>query len=293
MTSSASAQTHQVSSSMTANMPRPSPSILPQPLLHPHPPGPPPPPPKPKTKPTIHATSTLIKQSLQASKTAQTMKKAEEQLEKERVLQVLRSSAVVSGARSFAGAKISGSSILIGSNMQSSGSGSRSPSKRIPASQQSAVAKSDSSASWSGGEERERPPLPRRRQRQQQQPSPPMSTSSLEQVALAVAPSGTRSHPQTPFTSSPFDSPNNSPPVRGRCSICLALLVYHRPHILIGNHLDFHIRYHRQRPTNILPRLHYRPSDETWNHSKQRTELDQRRPHCQLLRQRHQQRLRI
>lgn len=49
-------------------------------------------PPPPPSKSALHVTSTLMKQSLQASKAAQTMKKAEEQLEKERVLQVLKSS---------------------------------------------------------------------------------------------------------------------------------------------------------------------------------------------------------
>ncbi|KXN92927.1 hypothetical protein AN958_08332 [Leucoagaricus sp. SymC.cos] len=83
---------------------------------------------------------------------------------------------------------------------------------------------SSASASWSGTEdrsrERERPPLPRRRRAppRHRPPSPPASTTSLEQIALAVAaPSGTRSMPHTPFnsttphTSSPFDSPTSSP----------------------------------------------------------------------------------
>ena len=58
-----------------------------------------------------------MKQSLQASKVAQTMKKAEEQLEKERVMQVLKSSSVVSGSYSLAGASVTGSSIVIGTNI--------------------------------------------------------------------------------------------------------------------------------------------------------------------------------
>jgi hypothetical protein len=52
-----------------------------------------------------HATSNLIKQSLQASKVAHSMKRAEEQLEKERIMQVLKSSnplaSIGSGACSF------------------------------------------------------------------------------------------------------------------------------------------------------------------------------------------------
>ncbi|KAE9409290.1 hypothetical protein BT96DRAFT_1012867 [Gymnopus androsaceus JB14] len=57
---------------------------------------PPPPPPKPAlhshSSHVAHMTSTLMKQSLIASKTGKTMKQAEEQLEKERVLKVLKSS---------------------------------------------------------------------------------------------------------------------------------------------------------------------------------------------------------
>ena len=49
---------------------------------------PPPPPPHPV------ATSALMKQSLLASKAGQSMKKAQEQLEKERVLEVIRSSSM-------------------------------------------------------------------------------------------------------------------------------------------------------------------------------------------------------
>ncbi|KAF8058215.1 hypothetical protein FPV67DRAFT_1676467 [Lyophyllum atratum] len=60
------------------------------PALPPHPPVPPKP---------AHVRWTLMKQSLQASKAAQTMKRAEAQLEQERVLQVLKSSMVVSGTQ--------------------------------------------------------------------------------------------------------------------------------------------------------------------------------------------------
>ncbi|KXN87266.1 hypothetical protein AN958_08998 [Leucoagaricus sp. SymC.cos] len=161
-----------------------------------------------------------------ASKAAQTLKKAEEQLEKERVLQVLRSSAVVSGGNvrqpGLAAAlgvgpgdkeKVRGVSTAVG--------GTTSP---VARSESSASAGASASASWSGTEdrsrERERPPLPRRRRAppRHRPPSPPASTTSLEQIALAVAaPSGTRSMPHTPFnsttphTSSPFDSPTSSP----------------------------------------------------------------------------------
>jgi hypothetical protein len=54
-------------------------------------------PPSPASKPVSHVTSTLIKQSLHASKVAQSLKKAEEQLEKERIMQVLKSSSGGSG----------------------------------------------------------------------------------------------------------------------------------------------------------------------------------------------------
>ncbi|KAF7771851.1 hypothetical protein Agabi119p4_6162 [Agaricus bisporus var. burnettii] len=154
----------------------------------------PPPPPPPKPKPVTHVTSPLIKRSLHASKVAQTIKQVEDERGRERVLQVLRSSAVGSG-----------------SSARNNDSLSRSPAKKAPASLPlSMEAKSDSSASWSGGDERERPPLPRR-PRQLHAASPSMSSSSLEQVALAVVPSGSRSHPTTPFIHSPFESPAHSP----------------------------------------------------------------------------------
>ena len=53
------------------------------------------------SRPSHQITSTLIMQSLQATKTAQIMKKPEEQLERERVL--LRSSSTTSGAHFLAG----------------------------------------------------------------------------------------------------------------------------------------------------------------------------------------------
>jgi len=144
-------------------------------------------------KPASHVTSALIKQSLQASKAAQSMKKAEEQLEKERVMQVLKSSSVVSGSHSFAGANgILGSSVVIGTSIHNRG---HSPVKDDPP-------MSVHSA----------PPLPRRRHHYQQQPSPPMSTSSLEQVALAT----TGVHPDSPSRLNldlpPPQHPDRKPP---------------------------------------------------------------------------------
>ena len=143
-------------------------------------------------KPASHVTSNLIKQSLQASKAAQSMKKAEEQLEKERVMQVLKSSSVVSGSHSFAGANgILGSSVVIGTSVHNKG---HNPVKDDPASVYSA------------------PPLPKRRHHYQQQPSPPMSTSSLEQVALAT----TGVHPDSPSRLNldlpPPQHPDRKPP---------------------------------------------------------------------------------
>ncbi|KAF8957729.1 hypothetical protein BDZ97DRAFT_1844870 [Flammula alnicola] len=136
-----------------------------------------------------HVTSTLMKQSLQASKVAQSMKRAEEQLEKERVMQVLKSSSVVSGTNIH--------------NQHQHQRRSISPAKPY-------------ASSASSGSEDRAPPLPRRRHHQQE-PSPPMSASSLEQVALAapppfVSPSATRSYPRTDtnpdsYSISPFRSP--------------------------------------------------------------------------------------
>lgn len=118
---------------------------------------PPPIPPPLKPKPVV---SPLIQQSLMASKTAKVMKKAEEQLEKERVLQVLRTSAI--------------------STQSTDGSRESSPSKCVLG------AMSDSSTnSRSEIEVKDNPPaLPRRRS----QHSPTVSTISIEQVALAAPP---------------------------------------------------------------------------------------------------------
>ncbi|KAL0959071.1 hypothetical protein HGRIS_014371 [Hohenbuehelia grisea] len=119
----------------------------------------------------LHVTSTLMRQSLQASKVGQTMKKAEEQLEKERILRVLKSSNPASPAPTdFTRGR------------------SLSPHKPPPAS-------SSSSSDIAGA-----PPLPRRRtQTHTTPPSPPFSTTSLEQVAMATP----RIQPSIPVTS-PF-----------------------------------------------------------------------------------------
>ncbi|KAF8163845.1 hypothetical protein B0H34DRAFT_795489 [Crassisporium funariophilum] len=158
-------------------------------------------------KPPHHVTSTLMKQSLQASKAAQTMKKAEAQLEKERVMQVLKSSSVVSGAYSLAGASVSSSSIVIGTNIHnqhqhpgmpghpSTKSQMPMPPPHMPGGGGGYAASASAS---SGSDERGAPPLPRRRG--QQQPSPPLSTSSLEQVALAAPPSSLYTSPSASRT---------------------------------------------------------------------------------------------
>ncbi|KAL0581665.1 hypothetical protein V5O48_000366 [Marasmius crinis-equi] len=138
----------------------------------------------PKPSHFAHVTSTLMKQSLQASKTGQTMKKAEEQLERERVLQVLKSSA----SSPFANA---------------SASRNRSNSPNKPGS----VSATPSSASGSDLERdngSQAPPLPRRRK-----VSPPgsVSASSFQQVALASTSAPTASSTNPFRTSSPsFDS---------------------------------------------------------------------------------------
>ncbi|KAG6908042.1 hypothetical protein DXG01_006404 [Tephrocybe rancida] len=171
---------------------RPAPSV-------PHvPPVPPPVHPKPS-----HVTSNLMKQSLQASKTAQTMKRAEAQLEKERVLQVLKSSAVVSGGYSLAGARVERSSVVVGTSVRTSHHNY--PTNHAPTRGGEMSPSLSSGESAKGGRA---PPLPRRRNTHQQQPSPPVSVSSIEQVALAKTPSepsnvppANSRHPAAPLTS--------------------------------------------------------------------------------------------
>ncbi|GLB39487.1 hypothetical protein LshimejAT787_0606490 [Lyophyllum shimeji] len=169
----------------------------------------PPIPPKP-----AHVTSTLMKQSLQASKAAQTMKRAEEQLERERVLQVLKSSAVVSGTQVHSTVNRSVSPVKVVVNT-SSPSGSE----------------DGGGAGQGANEERGRegraPPLPRRRHtHMQQQPSPPISASSLEHVALARASTDSSSentqgsNPPLPLPARSMTNPfpnatNNNPYHRG------------------------------------------------------------------------------
>ncbi|KDR78854.1 hypothetical protein GALMADRAFT_137846 [Galerina marginata CBS 339.88] len=187
-------------------------SANPYPNSNPHPsPHPKPPPPVPPPK---HVTSTLMKQSLHASKVAQTMKRAEAQLEKERVMQVLKSSSIVSGSYSLAGARVSGSSVVVGTNIHNQhqyqqhhpaqvnqhGQGNHQELRHNGHAPQigqlgqtrntSPARYSSSGSSVSASISDAAPPLPRRRHQHQyqQQPSPPLSASSLEQVALAAPP---------------------------------------------------------------------------------------------------------
>ncbi|PPQ97304.1 hypothetical protein CVT26_006702, partial [Gymnopilus dilepis] len=198
------------------------------PTKHPTPPTVPPKPAVPP-KPPHHITSPLIQQSLHATKVAQSMKRAEEQLEKERVLQVLKSSAVVTGSYSLAGARLSGSSVVIGTNIHSQQLGAQAqfPTQQratSPTAQRRVYAPSSASSASDGA-----PPLPRRRHQHQpsqsySQPSPPLSASSLEQVALAAPPpppllpparayGRTNSNPDRPaIARSPFHSASEESP---------------------------------------------------------------------------------
>ncbi|KAJ7242399.1 hypothetical protein B0H12DRAFT_1132649 [Mycena haematopus] len=145
--------------SRTSPFPSPT-SSAPAPVLPPRrvvvaaPPVPPPrhPPLPPRStsppKPSMHITSTLMKQSLQASKTGQWLKQGQARLEQERVLQVLRSSSTT---------------------------------PRPAAATETATDYISASESSDGGASRGRLPPPR-------PPSIPPSASSLEQVALASAP---------------------------------------------------------------------------------------------------------
>ncbi|CAL1708402.1 unnamed protein product [Somion occarium] len=150
--------------------------------------APPPPPPRHAAlhqSSTIPISNVLIQQSLQATRIAQSLKKAEEKLQKERVLEVLKTSSNTKRTRSI------------------------SPTKD-PAN----IVDSSSSASGSSSRHSDRPALPPRRK-----PSPPLSTNSMEQVATAklYLP---RHKPVSPFfntgrgpvSQSPFHSPARSPP---------------------------------------------------------------------------------
>ncbi|KIK70445.1 hypothetical protein GYMLUDRAFT_32461 [Collybiopsis luxurians FD-317 M1] len=156
---------------------------------------PPPPPPKPSLShsQSSHVTSALMKQSLIASKNGKTIKQAEEQLEKERVLRVLKSSESSSSSAS--------SSPFINSRGRST-----SPNK---------TSSSASSSSFTSESDHNPPPLPKRNKKP---PSPPMSTTSYQQVALAGMSNNTTPTPSShnPFKSSPFQpvfsrSPSTSP----------------------------------------------------------------------------------
>ncbi|KAJ6510746.1 hypothetical protein C8R45DRAFT_395530 [Mycena sanguinolenta] len=147
--------------SKTAPSPSPT-SPAPAPVLPPRrivavappipPPRHPPLPPRsfspPKPSSSMHITSTLMKQSLQASKTGQWLKQGQARLEQERVLQVLRSSSTT---------------------------------PRPTSATETATDYISASESSDGGVSRGRLPPPR-------PPSIPASASSLEQVALASAP---------------------------------------------------------------------------------------------------------
>lgn len=131
------------------------------------------------TKPT-HVMSPLMRQSLEASKYAQSMKRAEEQLDRERVLQVLKTT--------------SSSSSSISNITPSTRTRSLSPTKQLP--------KQANGYAGSGGSDDATcvPPLPRRRK-----PSLPSSTSSsvlsLEQVASARLPSQISASSRPPLPS--------------------------------------------------------------------------------------------
>ncbi|KAG5640863.1 hypothetical protein DXG03_006805 [Asterophora parasitica] len=136
------------------------------------------PPPPEKTKPTplpkpSHVTSTLMKQSLQASKAGHAMKRAEVELEKERVLRVLKSSSSTNGTSTTK---------TTANERFDEGNGSE--------------ASSNEDLGARGRKKGPAPPLPMRRNTlTQQQPSPPPSVSSLEHVALAQATQSPRPPP--------------------------------------------------------------------------------------------------
>lgn len=231
------------------------------PPLPPRKPPPPPPPhvlptqsqspvllPPPKHNSTLnpttkagHVTSTLMKQSLQASKAAQTMKRAESQLEQERVLQVLKSSSVVSGAsiqnRSNTNASAHtnpNNSFITNTNPNPNLNRSPSPAARHGPRGYGSSVDSGSSASAS-----EAPPLPRRRAqtqnqtpsrgRSQQQPSPPVSVSSLEQVALASSSPARSSRPLSTSTN-PYHRGATLPIASNTTSTLVTSTLYSSPH---------------------------------------------------------------
>ncbi|KII91426.1 hypothetical protein PLICRDRAFT_508026 [Plicaturopsis crispa FD-325 SS-3] len=127
---------------------------------------------------TTHVTSPLMRQSLQASKAGQTMKRAEEQLERERIMQVLKSSSATSVHSS-------------------------SPPRRFTAGSASTTATSDSDDL-----SLDKPPLPRRRRS-----PPPPSSASLEEVAGAY--DSYRRQYTSPFRSAPGDRDSRTSPFSG------------------------------------------------------------------------------
>ena len=150
-----------------------------------------------------HVTSPLMRQSLQASKAAQTMKKAEEQLERERVLRVLRK------------ASTAGS----GGNGNNGGAGKEGRVRSVSPGRKLVGAPGSTS---SGEREREhgRPPLPARRRKTSNPSSTSSSRRSLDQVASAtLLPTTTTSAPpagpaktqqQGPVAKSPFSRPTHA-----------------------------------------------------------------------------------
>lgn len=160
-----------------------------------------------------HFSPTLMKESLQASKATQTAKKHEKLQEDERVLQVLKSSAVISGGYSLARARVTGSSVVVGTSVHNRSRGqSRSPSPSSVV-DEAEVDRAPSVSSEQG--EGRVPPLPRRRQpTHQQQPSPPGSVSSFEQIVPPSSPNINRRPTPTPTPSTqshpPFPPPSPS-----------------------------------------------------------------------------------
>ncbi|KAK7685080.1 hypothetical protein QCA50_011917 [Cerrena zonata] len=146
--------------------------------------GPPPPPPPPRHASLNHSnTNVLIQQSLQANRVAQSLKKAEERLQQERVLEVLKTSSNMKRTRS------------------------NSPTKDLNL--RNTPECSSSSASGSSSRLSDRPALPPRRKA-----TPPLSATSWEQVATAsIGPFVPRAKPMSPFfTPSKSQSPFHSPP---------------------------------------------------------------------------------
>lgn len=158
-----------------------------------------------------------MKQSLHASKVAQSMKRAEEMLEKERVMQVLKRSGAPpsSSAPAPAVQPHSQSQSLLQSVSQSqhqlqhpfpaaaAGStlqlpayaqGRRTESPQRWETGSTSASSASASASASAGASGSAPPLPRRRAHTHGQPSPALSASSWEQVARAGAGPGAQGY---------------------------------------------------------------------------------------------------